>query len=222
MAQSPRRGGVMRVFYPGLAGYRISRMLEVQDRLLRCGHCGRKMHVSYWGKSGTSPRYRCKGTFDAGGTYCVMFGGAGVDRRFTQELLRVISPLGLQASLEAVEGRKQREHEQRQTLAHKLEQLQYEAQRAFEQYNEVDPRYRLVAAELERRWNAKLEEVEAVQATLAALSQPQRTLTEDERATIVRLGHRFSEVWNSPALSDGTAQNDHPHGGPRSDRQGGR
>ena len=62
--------------------------------LLRCGHCGRKMHVSYWGKSGTSPRYRCRGTFDAGGTYCVMFGGAGVDRRFTQELLTVISPLG--------------------------------------------------------------------------------------------------------------------------------
>jgi len=62
--------------------------------LLRCGHCGRKMHVSSWGKSGTSPRYRCRGTFDAGGTDCVMFGGAGVDRRFTQELLHVISPLG--------------------------------------------------------------------------------------------------------------------------------
>jgi DNA invertase Pin-like site-specific DNA recombinase len=166
--------------------------------LLRCGHCGRKMHVSYWGKSGTSPRYRCKGTFDAGGLYCVMFGGAGVDRRFTQELLRVISPLGLQASLEAIEGLNQREHEQRQTLEHKLEQLQYEAQRAFEQYNEVDPRYRLVAAELERRWNAKLEEVEAVQATLAALSQHQRTLTEDERAMILSLGERFAEVWDSP------------------------
>jgi DNA invertase Pin-like site-specific DNA recombinase len=166
--------------------------------LLRCGHCGRKMHVSYWGKSGTSPRYRCKGTFDAGGTYCVMFGGAGVDRRFTQELLSVISPLGLQASLEALEGLKQREHEQRQTLEHKLEQLQYEAQRAFEQYNEVDSRHRLVAAELERRWNAKLEEVDTVQATLAALSQHQRALTDGDRTTILRLGERFAEVWDSP------------------------
>src|SRR5262249_12679906 len=105
------------------------------------------------GKGGTSPRYRCRGTFDAGGTYCVMFGGAGVDRRFTQELLHVISPLGLQASLEALEGLNQREHEQRQTLEYKRVQLQYEAQRAFEQYNAVDPRHRLVAAELERRWN---------------------------------------------------------------------
>ena len=166
--------------------------------LLRCGHCGRKMHVSYWGKSGTSPRYRCRGTFDAGGTYCVMFGGAGVDRRFTQELLNVISPLGLQASLEAIEGLNQREHEQRQTLEYKLVQLQYEAQRAFDQYNEVDPRHRLVAAELERRWNAKLEEVEAVQATLVALSQHQRALTDDERVTMLSLGERFTEVWDSP------------------------
>src|SRR5437870_2233584 len=166
--------------------------------LLRCGHCGRKMHVSYWGKSGPSTRYRCKGTFDAGGTYCVMFGGAGVDRRLTQELLSVISPLGLQASLEALEGLKQREHEQRHTLEHKLAQLQYEAQRAFEQYNEVDPRHRLVAAELERRWNAQLAEVEAVQATLAALSQPQRALTDDERATILHLGAQFAAVWDSP------------------------
>ena len=165
--------------------------------LLRCGHCGRKMHVSYWGKSGTSPRYRCRGTFDAGGTYCVMFGGAGVDRRFTQELLHVISPLGLQASLEALEGLNQREHEQRQTLEYKLVQLQYEAQRAFEQYNEVDPRHRLVAVELERRWNAKLEEVEAVQATLVALSQHQRALTDDERVTLLSLGERFTEVWDS-------------------------
>jgi len=166
--------------------------------LLRCGHCGRKLRVSYWGKSGTTPTYRCGGTFEAGGTYCIGFGGASVDRRFTQELLRVISPLGLQASLEAVGSLNQREREQRQTLEHKLAQLQYEAGRAFDQYNEVDPRYRLVAAELERRWNAKLEEVDAVTATLTALSQHQRDLTEEERGTILNLGERFSEVWDSP------------------------
>src|SRR5438552_3192898 len=84
------------------------------------------------------------------------------------------------------------------TFEHKLAQLKYEAQRAFEQYNEVDPRHRLVAAELERRWNAKLAEVEAVQATLAALSQHQRALTDDERATILHLGARFAAVWDSP------------------------
>jgi DNA invertase Pin-like site-specific DNA recombinase len=166
--------------------------------LLRCGHCGRKLRVSYWGKSGTTPTYRCQGTFETGGTYCIVFGGAGVDRRFTQELLRVISPLGLQASLEALEGLKQREHAQRQALEHKLTQLQYEARRAFDQYNEVEPRHRLVAAELERRWNAKLAEVEAVRATLTTLSQQQRALTDDERTIILHLGAQFAAVWDSP------------------------
>ena len=167
--------------------------------LLRCGYCGHKLYVSYWGKSGTSATYRCRSTLEAGGTDCIVFGGASVDRRCSQELLRVISPLGLQASLEALAGLSQREHEQRQSLEHKLEQLQYEARRAFEQYNEVDPRYRLVAAELERRWNAKLEALDAVRAALAALSPSQRLLTDAERETVVRLGQRFDEVWESPA-----------------------
>jgi hypothetical protein len=165
---------------------------------LRCGHCGRTMHVSYWGKSGTSPRERGKGTFDAGGTSCGMVGGAGVERRFTQERLSVISPLGVPASLEALEGLKQREHEQRHTLEPKLAPLHDAAPRAFAHYTEVDPRHRLVAAALARRWNAKLEEVDAVQATLAALSQPQRALTDGDRTTILRLGERFADGWDRP------------------------
>ena len=50
---------------------------------------------------------------------------------------------------------------QRATLSSKLEQLEYEAKKAFEQYDAVDARNRLVAGELERRWNEKLKEIEA-------------------------------------------------------------
>src|SRR5277367_5534669 len=71
--------------------------------LLRCGRCGRKLHVRYWGGSGTHARYLCKGDYDDGGQYCIGFGGASVDRRFSQELLQVISPLGVDASLRALE-----------------------------------------------------------------------------------------------------------------------
>ena len=35
--------------------------------LFRCGHCGRKLHVRYWGGSGTNARYLCKGDYDDGG-----------------------------------------------------------------------------------------------------------------------------------------------------------
>jgi DNA invertase Pin-like site-specific DNA recombinase len=166
--------------------------------LLRCGRCGRKMHVRYWGKSGTSPRYGCAGEFADGGSYCLTFGGAGVDRRFTEELLRVLTPLGIQASLEAVERTGRQEQARRQALERQRQQFDYEVQRAFEQYNEVDPRHRLVAAELERRWNAKLEELEAVTTALAAVDHQTRVLSEAERAALLRLGERFAEVWDSP------------------------
>src|ERR1700683_3455589 len=71
--------------------------------LLRCGHCARTLHVRYWGGSGTHARYLCKGDYDDGGQYCIGFGGASVDRRFSQELLKVLSRFGVEASLKAIE-----------------------------------------------------------------------------------------------------------------------
>ena len=72
-------------------------------RLLRCGRCGRKLHVRYWGRARTAARYGCIDDCDEGGSYCLVFGGSTVDRRFSEELLQVISPLGMTASLAAVE-----------------------------------------------------------------------------------------------------------------------
>ena len=130
--------------------------------LIRCGHCGRKLHVRYWGGSGTNARYLCKGDYDDGGQYCIGFGGSAVDRRVGQELLKAIGPLGIEASLRAVEELNASGTAQRTALSRKLEQLEYEARKAFEQYDAVDARNRLAAGELERRWNEKLEEVELV------------------------------------------------------------
>jgi DNA invertase Pin-like site-specific DNA recombinase len=118
--------------------------------LLRCGRCGRKLHVRYWGKNGTAARYLCKGDFASGGRYCLGFGGSTVDRRLSEELLRVLSPLGMEASLRVLAQQSSSQCEQGQALRRQLEQLEYEAARAFDQYNESDPRHRLVAAEVLR------------------------------------------------------------------------
>src|SRR6266568_4219843 len=150
--------------------------------LLRCGHCGRKLHVRYWGGRGTNARYLCKGDYDDGGQYCVGFGGASVDRRLGQELLRVISPLGVNASLRALEELSAGDAAQRIALSSKLEQLEYEARKAFEQYDAVDARNRLVASELERRWNEKLENIEATKQRLASLNGKRYSLTAEEDA----------------------------------------
>jgi len=168
--------------------------------VLRCGRCGRRLHVRYWGRSGTSARYLCKGAYDAGGKrYCLGFGGGTVDQRVSHELLRVLSPLGVQASLAALEERSRAEDGSRGALRLQRDQLEYEARRAFEQYDEADPRNRLVAAELERRWNEKLEQVETVRAALAAVENAAPLLTDEQRTAIVDLGERFEWVWSSAA-----------------------
>jgi DNA invertase Pin-like site-specific DNA recombinase len=163
--------------------------------LLRCRRCGGKFHIRYSGRNGTAGRYYCKGDFDRGGRYCLAFGSSFVDKRFTAELLKVISPLGAQASLQALDRLCRGSEDQRQALARQLEQAEYEALRAFEQYDEVDPRNRLVAAELEQRWNCRLEEVSALKEALGRMQEQPPLLSAAERERILAFGERFAEVW---------------------------
>jgi hypothetical protein len=168
--------------------------------VLRCGRCGRRPYVRYWGRAGTAARYLCTGDFAAGGgRYCLGFGGATVDRRFGEEMVRVLSPLGIRASLAVLEQLGAHEDERRQVLARHLEQLEYETGRAAAQYHAVDPRNRLVAAELERRWNAKLEETARVRTSLAELDDRRQPPAAEERATLLALGERVADLWHHAA-----------------------
>jgi len=73
-------------------------------------------------------------------------------------------------------------------LASKLEQLEYEARKGFEQYDAVDARNRLAAGELEHRWNEKVEENAKAQPRLASLDGRRYSLTADETAQILAIG----------------------------------
>jgi len=190
-----RRNSVNRDGDESMAAIRAGQGLLVG--LLRCGHCGRKLHVRYWGGRGTNARYLCKGDFDDGGQYCIGFGGGSVDRRVGQELLKVIAPFGVEASLRAIEELSANGAAQRVALSRKLEQLVYEAKKAFEQYDAVDARNRLAASELERRWNEKLEEIEAVKQRLSSLDAQRNSLSIEEEIRIRSMGDRFAEVWQS-------------------------
>src|SRR6202007_2191207 len=184
-----RRNSVNREGDEPMAAIRAGQGLLVG--LLRCGHCGRKLHVRYWGGRGTNARYLCKGDYDGGGQYCIGFGGSSVDRRVGQELLKVIAPLGVDASLRALEELSAGGAAQCTALSRKLEQLVYEARKAFEQYDAVDARNRLAASELERRWNGKLEEIEAVKQRLSSLET--YSLSAEEEIRIRSMGDHFAE-----------------------------
>jgi DNA invertase Pin-like site-specific DNA recombinase len=167
--------------------------------LLRCGRCGRKLHIRYWGKSGTAARYVCSGDFAMGGQYCLGFGGATVDKYLSKQILQAISPHGLAASVAAIERLDTRGSDQRAALQRQYQQLQYEAQRAFEQYDQADPANRLVVDVLEQRWNAKLETLETLRGGLDAQRDTVATLSAADKECILALGNDFATVWGDAA-----------------------
>ena len=169
--------------------------------LLRCARCGRKLHIRYWGKHGTAARYLCSGDFDTGGSYCLGFGGATVDRRLSEVILGVISPQGVEASLVAIAQSRGEGSDKRSALERQLQQARYEAERAFAQYDQVEPGNRLVCEVLEQRWNAKLEEQQRIAQELDALKDAAAALTPADELTLRELGRHFAEVWNSDACA---------------------
>jgi len=90
----------------------------------------------------------------------------------------------------------------RQALTLAVEKARYEAQRAQRQYDRVDPDNRLVAGELERRWNGTLVQVAEAEARLATLEGQQLTLSEEQRHGLLTLGHDLATVWRHPAASE--------------------
>ena len=167
--------------------------------LLRCGRCGRKLHIRYWGKHGTAARYLCSGDFDRGGVYCLGFGGATVDRRLSEVILKVISPQGIDASLMAIAHLREEGSDKRTALERQLQQVRYEVERAFAQYDQVEPGNRLVAEVLEQRWNSKLEEQRRIAQELDDLNDATAALTPDDELTLGGLGEHFADAWNSDA-----------------------
>jgi DNA invertase Pin-like site-specific DNA recombinase len=167
--------------------------------LLRCGRCGRKLHIRYWGKSGTAARYVCSGDFATGGQYCLGFGGATLDKRLSEAILQAISPQGVDASVAAIEQLSTQGSDQRAALQRQLQQVQYEVQRAFDQYDQADPANRLVVDVLEQRWNAKLEALETLRGELYAKSDVVPSLSAADKKAILALGQDFATVWGDPA-----------------------
>jgi excisionase family DNA binding protein len=174
--------------------------------LLRCGHCGRKLHVAYSGTNGSTGRYHCRGgQINHGGEPCISFGGMRVDRAVGAEVIERLQPLGVEAALAAAEMRRIESAEKQRQIEFALEQARFEAARARRQYDAVDPDNRLVAGELERRWNERLAAVRALEDECDALAAaPTGSLSPPERGRLLALGADLERAWNAPGAASAT------------------
>jgi len=163
--------------------------------LLRCSHCGRKLYVEYSGK-GRIPRYACRAASQAHGEpMCISFGGLRVDQVVEEKVLGIIQPAMIEASLQAADQQTIQQDQKREALALALEQARYEAERAFRQYNVIEPENRLVALELEKRWNETLERVKTLEKEIAEISSLSEGISQDERNQLLALSEDLPRVW---------------------------
>jgi hypothetical protein len=175
--------------------------------LVRCGRCGRIMHVFYGMRSGHAHRYQCRGD-DAhvGAGQCIGIGGVRVDHAIATHIMEAISSLAVEAAMHAAQQVIQADDDVRQATGRELEEARYEASLAARRYEAVDPTKRLVARELESRWNIALEHVAQLEQRLARMDDDAASRPEIDREGLLSLAHDLPAAWNAPGATMRTKQ----------------
>ncbi len=166
-----------------------------------CGHCGRKMGIQHHAaKEKRSATYICQQGHQQDGedTICQTMTARPVDTAVVQAFLEAVSPVGVEVAVRVLSQVEQQLADLKRQWELQLEQARYEARLAQRKYDAVDPDNRLVAAELERRWNAQLTRVaELEQAYVKAEQEASFTLTQEERAALQTLAGDLSMLWQA-------------------------
>jgi DNA invertase Pin-like site-specific DNA recombinase len=167
--------------------------------LLRCGRCGRKLQVVYSGNKGRVPRYVCRGDRgDRESNRCLTAGSLRLDRAVVQSVLTAIQPAGVEAAVKLSECARIEDEEKRKALELALERARYGEKRARRQFDAVEPENRLVASELEARWNSALAQVVEAEARLTAAGNTVEPMNERQREQLTALSEDLMVLWNHP------------------------
>jgi hypothetical protein len=135
---------------------------------------------------------------DKGEPRCIAFGGLRVDDAIEDALLTVVGPGAIAAAVSAETEAAERRDQVREALERDLEAARFAADRAFRQYDAADPANRLVAGELEARWNKALEHVAEVEGKIAAHNAATPTPTSDP-VSFLALAADLKSVWTAPS-----------------------
>lgn len=168
--------------------------------LVYCGECGHKMVVQYKG----GPEYQCnylRQQYQV--PVCQRIPAQPVDDFVVQAFFQALSPIELDVYEQALKTQADTSLQVQQALAQQVERLRYQAALAQHQYNQVDPDNRLVAAELERRWEVTLEALEQAEETLAQQKRKLQTppsLPPELKAGFAQIAQRLPEIWNQEEI----------------------
>ena len=167
--------------------------------LLRCRRCGRKLTLRYTGAQHDIPRYSCsRGWMDNGEPRCIAFGGLRVDDAIEEALLAVVGPGAIEAAIAAEKRSRTAARSGARSTRRDLEAARYAADRAFRQYDAADPANRLVAGELEARWNKALARVAEIESKIAAHDAAVPTPGKRRPRSLACSPRICKTVWTAP------------------------
>jgi len=166
--------------------------------LLSCGRCGRRLHVVYAGRK-PRPVYRCDNpNLLLGQKRCITFGGARAESLVAEALLEAVAPLAIDAAIAAQAAMSKAAQDKRSVLELELEQARYEASLAERRYASCDPDNRLIAAELEKRWEEALGRVRAFERRLEKDNGSEDPVVLDR---LEGLAKDLQAAWEAPGTS---------------------
>ncbi len=165
--------------------------------LIRCGTCGRLMHVGYSARN-KAAGYKCRAGIGDGGIPCsFQFSGTQPEAIVVQAVLQALEPLAITAAERAFETEHNAVDGRERALEREFEQARYEAARAQRQYDAIEPENRLVAATLERRWNETLTRMADVEARLAE-HRGREQRSKRSHADFMAMARSMPKIWNAP------------------------
>jgi hypothetical protein len=115
----------------------------------------------------------------------------------SKEILRAVAGNAIEAAVHAAEDALQRRRDHRQSLELELEQARYEAHLACRRYEAVDPDNRLVAGELELRWNTALKRAAEIEGRLQQFDLTPAGPPPPDKALLSSLAQDLPAVWNA-------------------------
>lgn len=170
--------------------------------LLYCGQCGHKMSVRY--KDGVQylcDRQRQKHQLPM----CQCLRGQPIDDQVVTAFFQVLSPVELDVYERILATHQETEAKIDQAQQQQLERLNYQAALAERQFNQVDPDNRLVAAELEKRWEMALLELKQASEAIALEReerQPALTIPPVLKKAFAALGSKLPQMWRQELLTN--------------------
>ena len=171
--------------------------------LICCARCGRRLHVVYNGRY-PRPVYRCDTpNLQLGRKRCFGFGGKQIDAVVAGEMLRAVAPMAIEAAREAERMLREEDQDRLRIAELELNQARYDASLAERRYAACDPDNRLIAAQLEKAWEATLQRVEACRQRLDDMQSQE---VGPKLPDLTGLADDLAAAWKAPRTTMRTRQ----------------